>query len=142
MHCTFFSPLYYASNLPYFLEFVLFISLLIRFETDSSIAKAFGLWVGRSGVRFSEGLKDFSLPQKLYTRFEVHPASYSKGTGDIFQGESRKSLKVSTRIYHHLVPRGRTSGAITLPCLQGVDGGEMYLFSMIVRMSCGKYIET
>jgi hypothetical protein len=56
-----------------------------RGTTHSSVGIATGYWLDDEGSEFERRWgQEFSLPHVVQTGFEVHPTSYSMGTGGSF----------------------------------------------------------
>ena len=49
--------------------------LLVAGNSDGSVAMVAGLWVGRSGIRYSDATGEFPLLQKFQPVSEANPAS-------------------------------------------------------------------
>ena len=94
---------------------------------------------GRAGFEFRQG-QEISLCHNVHTGFGTHKASYSVGTGVIFQGLSSQSVKFKTRF--HLVLRIRMRAAISLysappRCLHGVHRDNFtFLLHCFARVLC------
>jgi hypothetical protein len=86
--------------------------LLLQFLTKGAgIAQWYSaeLRGGWSGVRVPAGAGNFSPHQRVQTDSEIHPVSYTMGTGGSFPGAKAAG---AWRCHLHLVPRSRMSAAI------------------------------
>ena len=81
-----------------------------------------------SGVWILAGVRDFTLLQNIQTSYGAHPASYSMGIRDLFQGYSCQGMKTTSHLQQLL--SFRMSGAIPLLPLRlhGVDKENFIFF--------------